>query len=119
MYSTSMFCFCPPPPHFFLMHFLLANFSFLSVMSFFFSLSLHFCVLFAGSVHGLSLWGAVYLEDCLSVCFFSCLQGWINFISLPDGLRHLLEIIIAHLYFCAVQYMIWRTAMTQTLRMRI
>jgi hypothetical protein len=92
------------------MHFLLAYF-FLSVMSFFFSLSLHFCVLFAGSVHGLSS-----LEGCLSgglsfclFSFFYCLQGWISFISLPDGLRHLFgdhnpSPLVAPLFMCCVIY---------------
>jgi hypothetical protein len=32
---------------------------------------------------------AVRRTPTQQVFFFSCLQGWINFISLPDGLRHL------------------------------
>ena len=76
-------------------------------MSFFFSLSLHFCVLFVGSVHGLPLWWAVDLEGCLSVCsfFFSCLPGWINFISLSDGLGHLFgDHNPSSLFMCCVIY---------------
>ena len=34
--------------------------------------------------------GGMLFRFCLSVCF-SVSQGWINFFSLPDGLRHSFE----------------------------
>jgi hypothetical protein len=40
------------------------------------------------SFRGLSTWRAVVSLLYFSV-FFSVSQGWINFFSLPDGLRHL------------------------------
>jgi hypothetical protein len=43
-------------------------------------LSLFFSVLFVGSVHGLSIWRAVF---CVGLCI-SVLKGWINLLSLPE-----------------------------------
>jgi hypothetical protein len=52
------------------------------------------------------------LEGCLSgglflsvLFYFSCLQGWINFFSLPDGLRHLfVDHNPSSLFMCYVIY---------------
>ena len=59
--------FCVYPPH----NLLSYRISFLRI-----SLSLPFCVLFIGRVHGLPLWRAIDLKCCLSVCFLFLSLVW-------------------------------------------
>jgi hypothetical protein len=51
------------------------------------------CFVLLGSVHRLPIRRAVYMEGCLYVClvvFLYFFWAWINFSSLPDGLRQFL-----------------------------
>jgi hypothetical protein len=56
---------------------------------------------------------------CPHVSFFSCLQDWITFFSLPDGLRHLFEDHnLSSIFWCRVMYDLEASNDT-TFRMRI
>jgi hypothetical protein len=101
MHHASMFCVCPPPTLF--------PTAFPScVFPFSLFICTPMCYLFGGllvscyflsSLEG-SPRGVLLLRFRTSLCF-SVSQGWINFFSLPDGLRHLFG---DHnpVYFCLV-----------------
>ena len=70
MHHPSMFCVCPPPHFFFLLHLLLAYFSYLSVMCLFFlSFPLFLCPVYWECTRTSSLEG--FLSGGLSFCLFS------------------------------------------------
>jgi hypothetical protein len=81
--------FLPPPPPTLFPHTFPSCVFLLSLRDEFLSLPPFLCPICWERTRTSSLEGC--LSGGLSFClysFFSCLQGWINFFSLPDGLRH-------------------------------